>query len=79
MVRGRILTSWPSVKSDLVNAGAQWVDEAVVVDNGLVSSRNPDDIPAFNRKMIEEFEEGRHSRQAAATQQQSRPGAAPPR
>jgi protease I len=48
------------------NAGAKWVDEEVVVDNGLVSSRKPDDIPAFNRKMIEEFAEGRHTAAAAA-------------
>ena len=59
-VRGRRMTSWPSLKADLRNAGAQWVDEQVVVDRGLVTSRKPDDIPAFNEKMIEEFEEGRH-------------------
>jgi protease I len=57
-VRGRRLTSWPSLKSDLVNAGADWVDEDVVVDSGLVTSRKPDDIPAFNRGMIEQFAEG---------------------
>src|SRR3954469_16154962 len=50
-VRDRTMTSWPSLRTDLVNAGAQWVDETVVVDNGLVTSRNPDDIPAFNEKM----------------------------
>jgi protease I len=61
-VRGRKLTSWPSLKTDLTNAGAQWVDEQVVVDNGLVTSRKPDDIPAFNAKMIEEFAEGIHQR-----------------
>lgn len=60
LVRGRTLTSWPALEVDLKNAGANWVDEEVVVDNGLVSSRNPDDIPAFNRKMIEEFAEGKH-------------------
>ncbi len=60
LVRGRTLTSWPALEVDLRNAGANWVDEEVVVDNGLVSSRNPDDIPAFNRKMIEEFAEGKH-------------------
>jgi protease I len=66
VVKGKKMTSWPSVKTDLVNAGADWVDEAVVVDNGIISSRNPGDIPAFNQKMIEEFAEGRHnSRQAA--------------
>lgn len=64
VVRGRRLTSWPSLKQDLQNAGAEWVDEAVVVDQGLVSSRKPDDLPDFNRKMIEEFAEGRHPRQA---------------
>lgn len=62
VVKGRKLTSWPSLQSDLRNAGAQWVDEEVVVDQGLVSSRKPDDLPAFNRKMIEEFAEGRHAR-----------------
>ena len=56
------MTSWPSVKTDLINAGAEWVDEEVVADNGLVSSRKPDDIPAFNKKMIEEFAEGTHTR-----------------
>jgi protease I len=56
------MTSYPSLKMDLINAGANWVDQEVVVDNGLVTSRNPDDIPAFNRKMIEEFVEGVHER-----------------
>jgi deglycase len=60
LVRRRTMTSWPAIKADMRNAGAQWVDEEVVVDNGLVSSRKPDDIPAFNKKMIEEFCEGRH-------------------
>jgi protease I len=60
-VRGRKMTSWPSLQSDLRNAGAQWTDQEVCVDNGLVTSRKPDDIPAFNRKMIEEFAEGRHT------------------
>jgi protease I len=59
-VRGRKITSWPSLKTDLRNAGANWVDQEVVVDNGLVSSRKPDDLPAFCAKMIEEFGEGRH-------------------
>ena len=59
-VRGRKLTSYQSIKKDLINAGAQWVDQEVVVDNGLVTSRKPDDIPAFNAKMIEEFAEGIH-------------------
>lgn len=59
-VRGRRMTSYHSIKTDLRNAGAEWVDEEVVVDQGLVTSRNPDDLPAFNRKMIEEIAEGRH-------------------
>lgn len=54
-VRGKRMTSWPSLRTDLRNAGAQWVDEECVVDNGLVTSRKPDDIPAFNRKTVEEF------------------------
>jgi len=62
-VRGRRMTSWPSLQTDLRNAGANWVDEQVVVDNGLVTSRKPDDIPAFNAKAIEEFAEGRHKGQ----------------
>jgi protease I len=61
VVRGRTLTSWPAIKTDVRNAGGNWVDEEVVVDNGLVTSRKPDDIPAFNEKMIEEFREGRHA------------------
>jgi len=60
------MTSCPAIQVDIRNAGARWVDEEVVVDNGLVSSRKPDDIPAFNRKMIEEFAEGRHAAGAAA-------------
>ena len=60
-VKGRKITSWPSLKTDLTNAGAQWVDQEVVTDRGLVTSRKPDDIPAFNRKMIEEFAEGKHT------------------
>ncbi len=60
VVRGRTVTSWPAIKTDLRNAGANWVDKEVVVDNGLVTSRKPDDIPAFNKKMIEEFGEGKH-------------------
>jgi len=59
--KGRRMTSWPSLATDLRNAGAQWVDAECVVDNGLVTSRKPDDIPAFNDKMIEEFAEGRHT------------------
>ena len=66
IVKGKTITSWPSLKKDLMNAGARWVDREVVVDNGLITSRKPADIPAFNKKMIEEFAEGRHSRQQAA-------------
>lgn len=66
VVRDRTLTSWPSLRTDLVNAGARWVDEQVVVDQGLVSSRKPDDIPAFCSKIVEEFAEGRHEGQRAA-------------
>lgn len=60
VVRGRELTSYPSLRTDLTNAGAHWVDEEVVVDNGLVSSRTPDDLPAFNAKLVEEIAEGAH-------------------
>lgn len=67
VVKGKTITSWPSLKADLTNAGAKWVDQEVVVDSGLVSSRKPDDIPAFNKKMIEEFSEGVHQGQRAAT------------
>jgi protease I len=63
VVKGRKLTSYPSVQTDLRNAGAEWVDEEVVTDSGLVTSRNPDDLPAFNAKIIEEFAEGVHSEQ----------------
>ena len=60
------MTSWPAIRVDMRNAGARWVDEEVVVDNGLVSSRKPDDIPALNRKVIGEFAEGRHKAAFAA-------------
>ena len=66
VVRGRTLTSWPAIKTDVKNAGGKWINEEVVVDNGLVTSRKPDDIPAFNKKMIEEFCEGRHEAIATA-------------
>ena len=64
VVRGRRVTSYPSLKTDLRNAGAEWVDEEVVTDRGLVTSRTPKDIPAFNAKMLEEFGEGSHERAA---------------
>jgi protease I len=68
VVRGRTMTSWPTVGTDLRNAGATWVDKEVVVDGGLVTSRKPDDIPAFNKKMIEEFAEGAHAKQKQSAQ-----------
>lgn len=61
-LKGRKMTSYPSLKTDLVNAGAEWVDEEVVVDQGIVTSRNPDDLPAFCNKVIEEIAEGKHDR-----------------
>jgi protease I len=64
VVRDRKVTSWPSLQTDIRNAGGNWVDEEVVVDNGLVTSRKPDDLPAFNSKIVEEFAEGRHAKQA---------------
>jgi protease I len=64
VVRGRPVTSWPSLKTDIRNAGGDWQDERVIVDDGLVTSRKPADIPAFNEKIIEEFAEGRHAAQA---------------
>jgi protease I len=69
VVRGRTLTSFPSIQTDIRNAGGNWVDEEVHVDQGLVTSRKPDDIPAFNAKLIEEFAEGRHAEQAEKTEQ----------
>jgi protease I len=65
VVRDRTITSWPSLRTDIRNAGGNWVDEEVVVDNGLVSSRRPDDLPAFCAKLAEEICEGRHEQQAA--------------
>jgi protease I len=67
VVEGRKLTSWPSLQTDLRNAGAEWADEEVIVDSGLVTSRNPDDLPAFNAKIVEEFAEGVHEEQAEKT------------
>jgi len=66
VLRGRTITSWPSVKTDIRNAGATWVDEQVHVDQGLVSSRKPDDLPAFCAKLVEEFCEGKHEGQRAS-------------
>ncbi|HWE34733.1 MAG TPA: type 1 glutamine amidotransferase domain-containing protein [Solirubrobacteraceae bacterium] len=68
VVRGRTITSWPSLKTDLRNAGAEYVDEEVIVDNGLVSSRKPDDLPAFCSKLVEEIAEGEHEGQVASTE-----------
>ncbi|QEE62023.1 type 1 glutamine amidotransferase [Salinibacterium sp. dk2585] len=65
VLKGRKLTSYASLQTDLRNAGAEWVDEEVVVDAGLVSSRTPDDLPAFNSKIVEEFAEGKHEGQTA--------------
>lgn len=75
-VRGRQMTSFNSIKSDLINAGAEWTDEEVVTDNGLVTSRTPEDLPAFCKKMVEEFAEGQHRgqtglRQTRGTQSQT--------
>lgn len=65
VVKGRKMTSYVSIKDDLINAGANWVDEEVVVDQGFVTSRNPNDLPAFNAKLIEEIKEGKHEEQHA--------------
>jgi protease I len=67
VVRGRTLTSWPSIRTDIVNAGGTWVNEEVHTDRGLVTSRKPADLPAFNAKLVEEFAEGVHDEQAQAT------------
>ena len=75
VVHGRTVTSWPSLQTDLRNAGADWVDRDVVTDEGLVTSRKPADIPAFNRKMIEEFAEGLHEGQRRAARPAARPEA----
>jgi protease I len=69
VVRGRTLTSFWSIQTDIRNAGGNWVDEEVHVDQGLVTSRRPDDLPAFTAKLIEEFAEGRHEQQTAKTEQ----------
>jgi protease I len=79
VVAGRTVTSWPSLRTDLRNAGAEWVDREVVTDQGLVTSRKPQDIPAFSRKMIEEFVEGAHEGQRDSVQRnrEERSGGAP--
>ena len=65
VVEGRKMTSYHTIRKDLENAGANWVDEEVVTDQGFVTSRNPDDLPAFNKKIVEELKEGKHDRQHA--------------
>ncbi len=69
VVKGRTITSWPTLRTDIVNAGGKWVDEEVCVDAGLVSSRKPDDLPGFCAKIVEEFGEGEHDEQAEKTAQ----------
>jgi protease I len=64
VLRDRTVTSWPSLRTDIRNAGGNWVDQEVVVEDGLVTSRKPDDLPAFNAKIVEEFAEGRHAKRA---------------
>ena len=73
VVRGRTVTSWPSLRTDIRNAGGNWVDKEVVVEDGLVTSRKPDDLRAFTKKIVEEFAEGRHEKQAAATHADATP------
>ena len=68
MISGREMTSFPSIKTDLINAGVSWQDKEVVTDNGLVTSRSPKDLEAFNKKMIEEIAEGKHASRGAFTQ-----------
>ena len=68
LARGRTLTSWPSLRTDIRNAGGDWVDQEVVVTDGIVTSRRPDDIPAFNEKMIEEFREGVHAQRTVGAE-----------
>ena len=72
VVDGRTITSWPSLRTDIRNAGGDWVDREVVTDQGLVTSRKPDDIPAFNRKMIEEFAEGVHEAKTTGARPETR-------
>ena len=73
VVRGRTLTSYPSIQTDIRNAGGNWVDEEVHVDGGLVTSRRPDDLDAFSRKLIEEFAEGRHEEQKRSVHAEATP------
>ena len=73
VVRGRKVTSWPSLQTDIRNAGGEWVDEQVVVDSGLVTSRKPDDLPAFNAKIVEEFAEGKHAEQSKSVHADATP------
>jgi protease I len=73
VVRGRTVTSWPSLETDIRNAGGNWVDEEVHVDNGLVTSRKPDDLPAFNKKLVEEFAEGKHEAQKQSVRAEATP------
>ncbi len=73
VVRGRKVTSWPSLQTDIRNAGGEWVDEQVVVDQGLVTSRKPDDLPAFNAKIVEEFAEGKHAEQSRSVRADATP------
>ena len=75
VLEGRSITSWPSLKTDLTNAGAKWTDREVVIDDGLVSSRKPADLPAFNRAMVEEFAKGAGSRQTLGVRATERPSA----
>ncbi len=77
VVRGRTVTSWPSLRTDIRNAGGTWVDQEVVVEDGLVTSRKPADLPAFNAKIVEEFYVGRHEQQAEKGQETVRADATP--
>jgi protease I len=72
VVRERKVTTWPGIQTDIRNAGGNWVDEEVVVDQGLVTSRKPDDLPAFNAEIVEEFCEGKHEEQAASEQSEAK-------
>ena len=69
VVKGRTVTSWPSLRTDIENAGGTWVDEQIVIDRGLFTSRKPDDLPAFCEKLVEELAEGRHAEQREAAQE----------